>query len=183
MRINISALKHDLGATLSVQSEVDPAQIDWGEGVTAVNPVLVQAQVTNVGRCFIVRGRLTGNIELTCDRCLQPFGFELNAPFEEEFFTQSVRKQPDADTPELFAETSTFVGDIIDLSEAIQEQAVLTLPYKALCKQSCAGLCVQCGQNLNVKKCGCKQDSIDPRLAGLASLLDKNTKGMDQQDQ
>jgi uncharacterized protein len=39
-----------------------------------------------------------------------------------------------------------------------------------VCREDCQGLCAQCGQNLNEKKCGCEQRVIDPRLAALKDI-------------
>lgn len=181
MKINIGALKKSLGASLVIQGEVPPADIDWGEDVKTASPLQVKAKVTNTGRCLIVDGTLSCNIELTCDRCLKPFPLKLQAPFQEEFFEQNSglkgRRQAEDETAEMFAEVSTYSGDVLDLTDAIREHALLALPYRALCKPDCAGLCARCGQNLNEGKCGCEQVSIDPRLADLARLLEKKKAG------
>ena len=51
-----------------------------------------------------------------------------------------------------------------------EEDVVLNLPSKVLCKDDCKGLCPQCGKNLNDGPCDCKEP-VDPRLAGLLELL------------
>jgi uncharacterized protein len=178
MKINIGALRKSLGATLATQSELPPFSVNWDDDVKAVSPIHVKAKVTNTGRCLVVAGTLTCNVELYCDRCLKPFSLQLQTPFEEEFFERNAgRKQADEETAEIFAEVSTYSGDILDLTEAIQEYALLTLPYRALCKPDCAGLCAHCGQDLNEGKCGCEQVSIDPRLADVARLLEEKKEG------
>jgi len=48
------------------------------------------------------------------------------------------------------------------------------MPYIPLCKESCLGLCVTCGVNLNEETCNCKKEIIDPRLADLADWFDKD---------
>jgi uncharacterized protein len=178
MKINIGALKKSLGASLTVQSEMPATNLDWGEGIKAISPIQVTAKVTNTGRCLVVEGTISCTTELTCDRCLQPFPVKLQTTFDEEFFEHDKGRKPvDEEAAELFAEVSVYAGDTLDLSEAVEEYAILALPYRALCKPDCAGLCAKCGQNLNLGKCGCEQVSIDPRLADLARFLDKNKEG------
>jgi len=52
----------------------------------------------------------------------------------------------------------------------VREQVLLAIPMSAVCREDCAGLCAQCGQNLNEKKCGCETKVIDPRLAPLKNI-------------
>ena len=44
---------------------------------------------------------------------------------------------------------------------------------KFLCSESCKGLCVVCGTNLNVSECDCDTEEIDPRLEMFKKLLNK----------
>jgi len=46
-----------------------------------------------------------------------------------------------------------------------------------LCRPDCAGLCPECGQNLNEGVCDCARDTIDPRLAVLRSMLGEDDGG------
>ena len=58
-----------------------------------------------------------------------------------------------------------------DLDALVKEDVLLAIPSKVLCKPDCKGLCSQCGKNLNDGPCDCKEP-VDPRLAGLLSLLE-----------
>ena len=50
----------------------------------------------------------------------------------------------------------TFSGDSIDLSSAVMRNILAVMPMKVVCSDDCEkGLCPVCGQNLNVKDCGC----------------------------
>jgi DUF177 domain-containing protein len=62
---------------------------------------------------------------------------------------------------------------IIDLGPVLREYAVLEIPISPLCKPDCKGLCPICGNNLNECTCNHADDSVDPRLAALRSLLEK----------
>ena len=74
----------------------------------------------------------------------------------------------DEDNPEVFP----LDGNWLDVSDVLETIFILSTEEKSLCKENCAGLCSQCGKNLNDGPCGCKKE-IDPRLAVLGQLLDK----------
>ena len=67
-------------------------------------------------------------------------------------------------------DTSYYRDDQIDLNELLREQFYLALPMKPLCREDCAGLCPQCGTNLNTGTCQCTTEWEDPRLAPLKGL-------------
>jgi uncharacterized protein len=52
----------------------------------------------------------------------------------------------------------------IDLAPLIREYALLEVPIKALHDPDCKGLCIECGQDLNVKDCGHSQENDDSPL-------------------
>ena len=47
--------------------------------------------------------------------------------------------------------------DIIDLTEYIREDILLSFPQHYLCSEQCEGLCVGCGANLNKESCSCSK--------------------------
>ena len=63
-----------------------------------------------------------------------------------------------------------FEGDVIDFRDAVQEQVIMAIPMQPLCREDCRGLCPGCGANLNLEKCRCRPDDVDPRLAILKKL-------------
>ena len=63
-------------------------------------------------------------------------------------------------------------GSEVDLDELVTTAFVLAMDTKNLCSEDCKGLCAKCGADLNLGPCGCRPE-VDPRLAALAQLLDK----------
>ena len=61
--------------------------------------------------------------------------------------------------------------NVLDLTELVCEDIILSLPTRFLCREDCKGICSKCGKNLNEGKCDCKKD-IDPRMAALLELLE-----------
>ncbi len=64
-----------------------------------------------------------------------------------------------------------FDGKKIDMNPIVREQVLLALPVSVLCKDSCKGLCLICGGDLNVEDCGHgAQKEVDARLAKLRDI-------------
>lgn len=134
-----------------------------------VKDVFTQLRLDTKGLVFIrlaleknkndifVEGHLKLVLILNCSRCAE----DIEHPVDEFFnsvFTQG--KDTRSGNVELISselEISYFQGDEIDLSEIIYEQILLVVPFQPLCKENCKGICAQCGQNLNEKKCQCKE--------------------------
>lgn len=104
-------------------------------------------------------------IDLECVRCLTDFQQTLMVNFTE-LYAFSQRYVTDSGL--LMPETG-----IIDLSPVLREYALLEIPISPLCRPDCKGLCPICGNNLNESTCNHEEESGDPRLASLRSLLKK----------
>jgi uncharacterized protein len=119
-------------------------------------------------RGILVKCELDAEVELTCSRCLSRFQHPLQIKFEEEFLpTVDIHSGVPLPAPE---EAGSFTIDerhTLDLAEPIRLYALMAVPMKALCDEHCAGLCQKCGQNLNMGKCDCPVEIIDPRWSKL----------------
>ena len=51
-----------------------------------------------------------------------------------------------------------------------RDAVALALPDKILCRPDCAGLCPECGKNLNDEPHEHEADAVDPRWAALEAL-------------
>lgn len=103
--------------------------------------------------------------DTVCARCAEPVTGKLAFSFEKDIADSSVSRDND---DYLFIENQR-----LDLVDPLEEQLLLELPSKTLCREDCKGLCGRCGQNLNFGDCDCKKHEVDPRLAVLKTLLDK----------
>ncbi|MFT7621855.1 MAG: hypothetical protein ACI9WU_001020 [Myxococcota bacterium] len=63
-----------------------------------------------------------------------------------------------------------YKGPIVNAEDAIIEQIVFALPHFPLCRDECAGVCVDCGANQNEKTCDCAEKRVDLRFSQLADL-------------
>ncbi|MCD4654182.1 DUF177 domain-containing protein [bacterium] len=136
--------------------------------------VKFKGMIQHLSGQYLLSGRVKTFLHLSCDRCLEQFEFPVNHDFILYFV---VRKDhvPSADISENDHddEIIDLIDNWINIEKILLEQIVLQIPMKALCSDSCRGLCSQCGQNLNVGECGCDRRGIDPRLLKLKDLLEK----------
>ncbi len=171
VEINVSQqLKEPIGSTRNcVVNEI----VDIAGGNS---PVQGEVELMRTDRSILTRGTLHTEIELTCSRCLSLFGYPLTLNIEEEYFpTTDTLTGTSLSLPD---EPGCFTIDeynILDLTEAIRQYALMAIPMKPLCLEDCAGLCPTCGCNLNQTPCNCPAKSADPRWSKLGQLaLAKN---------
>ena len=122
-------------------------------------------------RSILTKGTLHTEVEVTCSRCLGLFSCPLSLDIEEEYFPiTDVVSGASLPLPE---EPGCFTIDehhVIDLTEAMRQYALLAIPMKPLCREDCAGLCPNCGHNLNQGPCDCSPQETEPRWSELSKL-------------
>jgi uncharacterized protein len=133
-----------------------------GEDLTLTNfEGLIVIDRTQQG--LVVQGEFSGDTTLECVRCLKEFKFTLRSQWTELY----------AFTPKSVSETGLLMPEDghIDFTPVLREFALLEVPIKALCKPDCKGLCIECGQDLNLKDCGHYQGGDDSPFEVLKKLL------------
>jgi len=171
MQLSLRSL-HD--AHEHVEKRFEPSLFPASEGdiFRVVSPVLLSFDVDRqeAGR-YRVAGHLTGELELTCSRCLEPFTLPVATDFDLRYVprTENVG-EGEKEVEEDDLATAFYSDNRIDLGHLIVEQLQLALPMKPLCDAACKGLCSQCGTNLNTGSCSCSETWEDPRLAVLKKL-------------
>lgn len=123
------------------------------------------------GDRVLIEGRAKTKATLGCSRCLKHFFSPVDITFNTEYIPH--RETGEEGEHELTAEeldVNTYINDQIDLTEAVRDHILLSLPMKALCNAQCKGMCLHCGKNFNEGACECRSDYIDPRLAPLKKL-------------
>lgn len=156
------------------EKRYEPSRFSEAEGEVfrVVSTVVLTFDVDRqeTGR-YRVAGRLTGEVELPCSRCLEPFTLPVAAEFDLRY-VPTIENVGDGEREvgEDDLSTAFYADDRIDLGHLILEQVQLALPMKPLCSTACHGLCPQCGTNLNTGACQCEYKWEDPRLAALKNL-------------
>lgn len=133
--------------------------------------IIGSVHLSKHGHDILVRGSLSGQIELACSRCLEPFAAP--AAMEFDLLLAPGPASAAAAKEELSPEDldlDYYTGEIVDLETILREQIILMLPLKPLCNETCQGLCPHCGANLNQETCTCPADAVDSPFARLAKL-------------
>jgi DUF177 domain-containing protein len=149
MRINVKRIPAE-GESLSGS---DPASImDLDEpDVHFGHEVEYQFFAQVQGNALLVTGQVSTPATLRCSRCLRVFDQRLRV--EQFVFHQELHGE-----------------DFVDLTPSIREDIILGLPQRALCAETCKGLCPRCGKDLNKGPCRCKQSEGDLRWHALDNL-------------
>ncbi|MEO5740667.1 MAG: DUF177 domain-containing protein [Vicinamibacterales bacterium] len=161
---------HEAPASRRSGGEGGPASDD--DPFRVIAPVTMSFDVDRQepGRYRVV-GRVTGEIELACSRCLESFTLPIVSDFDLRYIPRTENiGEGEREVEEDDLATAFYDDEHIDLTHLIMEQFQLALPMKPLCKDSCKGLCPECGTNLNTGTCNCSPVWEDPRLAALKAL-------------
>ena len=154
-------------AEKSFQCQVDLSDLEFYGRKPIVRPVLAQGSVVNHAGALVLNGTARSELDLVCDRCGKEFSREKLVALD--MLLADELEQEDSED-EIFL----LDGNELDLDELVTTAFVLAMDTKNLCSEDCKGLCAKCGADLNLGPCGCRPE-VDPRLAALAQLLDKES--------
>ena len=135
--------------------EEEPAEIlglSEADGFLPAGPVSCNLYAQVVDGELIVRGTLSAPVEARCARCAQ-------------FFSTTV-----TDSGFLRDFPGILGAEEVDITGDIREAVMLSLPHSPLCDESCKGLCIQCGKDLNGGPCGCRRREESGSWGALNSL-------------
>jgi uncharacterized protein len=159
-RINVGFIAHEeVGYSHEIPFEIDKVKLEDLE-------LQDLAGVVTIGRTpqgLVVLGKFSAETKLECVRCLKEFTHPLTWEFTELY----------AFNKKSVSETGLLLPDDmhIDLAALLREYALLEIPIKPLHTLDCKGLCPVCGQDLNIRDCGHRQDQDDSPFAKLKDLL------------
>ncbi len=136
------------------KGETGPDLLGLGDSefVTPVGGIEYALKVDILGTELLVRGEVRQRLQCVCSRCADTF--------------ESEAVDPDFISSTEINETTDF----IDLTEEIREAIILALPGYPVCQETCRGLCMACGANLNTGKCTCRKTGKDTRWSALDAL-------------
>ncbi len=125
--------------------------------------LVVNVQAVRTANVVEVGAALKGAFRFACSRCAEAAELEVETEFTHHFVTpgsldvgDEIERPFDADP-----DVSEHNGERIELRDLCIEHVILALPSYPLCGESCKGLCGNCGVNLNLEGCGCRQE-VDP---------------------
>ena len=151
------------GRRLDLHVHVEP--FSFGGQTYAARPDVVPVRLDvsrTTGSGWALRLRYAVSVSGPCMRCLEQADprFEVDAREVE---------QPGTSDDEL---SSPYVNDDgeLDLAAWARDAVALALPAQITCRADCAGLCAQCGANLNEDPDHAHDAAPDPRWAKLSEI-------------
>jgi uncharacterized protein len=131
-------------------------------------PVSVELSYYRAGTELFFTGAIEAPAIATCARCAEEFTAPNRRGFRYILVPRALQDTGEGVGDDL--EFGVYDGDMVDLTPLVQEQVLLALPTRPLCKEDCRGLCPQCGINLNEHQCDCQAGQKDLRMAVLRNL-------------
>jgi uncharacterized protein len=134
MKILIPPLRE--GFPKSVHEEYDAKELELEfVDLSYLKNVVLDGLIEKFQDTVNFRGHLRSRVEHMCARCLKKVEENIDHPFEVNY---EIKGQSEIDT-------------LDDLREIL----ILEHPIRFLCKEDCAGLCPNCGADLNSGRCVC----------------------------
>ncbi|MEV8407387.1 DUF177 domain-containing protein [Streptomyces niveus] len=151
--------------------------IDGVIGVPEGAPVELRIRLESVMEGVLVTGTARATAEGECVRCLEPVRHDVAADFQEMFSYpdaddrgRSKQAEPADDAED--DEDRLYIEDgLFDLEPVLRDAVVLALPMQPVCRETCAGLCSECGIRLDENP-DHHHDAVDPRWASLQGLVE-----------
>jgi uncharacterized protein len=173
MRINVEDIG-DSGVVLTFTEGVEsfPSLLELSRSGECVflMPLTIDLRIQLIGQLFVADGRFETRVRLSCSRCLADYDTPLAADFNLSFSREQPSRHAEVELGAEEIGLILFHGEEIDLHDAVQEEVLMAVPMKTLCRPDCKGLCPQCGADLNQGDCGCEKKNINPKFAVLKGL-------------
>lgn len=172
MKIRLDELKDK---TLELSAEEPIERFDvllamQGE-VSFPRPLSIEVKARREFDHVRVDGHVSTAIKLACSRCLEEFETGIDSAFVI-FYTEQAGQPMDEEIElsEKDLVSAYYQGNEIDLTPEIEEQVIMELPVKPLCREECKGLCPSCGAPLNRGECGCNRGDFNIKFSALKDL-------------
>jgi uncharacterized metal-binding protein YceD (DUF177 family) len=113
-----------------------------------------------------VTGDITGEVPLSCYRCLEEFRHPISVKVHEVALTVATEQRETGDLDDEYM----ALDEQLDLEPILRDAVYLAIPVKRICSEECRGICPTCGENRNLVECGCPTREPDARLKPLEEL-------------
>ena len=166
MLLDLSKIMDMPGASTDFCVSLDLSDLRFGSCFPLKTPVTASGTVRNTAGVLMTTGTITARLDGVCDRCAGEFTEDVEYPLEVVLVTELADEENEDEW------TFLLEGNAADMDDIVRTVFILNMDSKMLCSDDCLGLCCRCGKNLNDGPCGCQKE-IDPRLAALQQLLNK----------
>ncbi len=163
MKLRLNSLKEGAQTIELTLSKGDLAITD----TRFQQPILAKLNIYKGTHQITVKGKLNTNLNLECDRCLEPYKLNLEASFQSILSSiKSLSSDIDENVIPITPQTRE-----VDLTPFARDALFIEIPMKKICSENCKGICPGCGKNLNIDTCRCENKKTDDRWKPLENLL------------
>lgn len=159
LRLNAVELLRQPGVTRPVEVSVPGEDLDVAHHALAGN-IDIDVLLTVMNDGIVVRGDIRVPWETPCRRCLRPLSGVATAEVDEVYQVEIIDE-----------DAYPILDNLLDLAPAARQSALLELDDERECRADCAGLCSQCGVDLNLQSCDCNTEVVDDRWSALDGLV------------
>ena len=149
----------------AVEIELEPLVYGGQSYQPVPETIAAELTITRVSSGTVFRLRFESRLIGPCYRCLS------EAEFREQIVASEYQDAARGADEEL--RTPYLEGDRLELSAWARDAAALALPETILCRPDCAGLCPECGRDLNREPHAHEQEQVDSRWSALEKLRDE----------
>lgn len=175
--LHLSEISPD-GVSLSCAVQAEDLALDPEDAVIP-GGLALEVRAVKMGTTVYVTGTLSGIVRRQCVRCLADYDDPLRLVMTGEYHRDTDLKgqpavwtSPERSMEEENDDIYSYTGDTIELGEMLREQVILAAPMQPLCREECLGLCPVCGQDLNVRRCECREEPVASPFTALKTLRD-----------
>ena len=161
--IELEPVFNNEGYSREVNFTLDMSDCYFNGGFPFTESVVISGEVKNSTDIVSLVAKAEFTLNLACDRCAKEFKRTFSIPIEHVLVTEL----NDDDNDDFIVIDSFHY----DLEPLVNEDILLSLPMKVLCREDCVGICHRCGKDLNDGPCDCGRD-YDPRWDALQQLLE-----------
>ncbi|MEO2082907.1 MAG: YceD family protein [Desulfurobacteriaceae bacterium] len=142
-RINLSEVTAK--EPIKVDTEIQPSILELPEGeAIPASPFKLHVEVRKKSVGYEVSGKIEGEVELSCSRCLKRFKERIDKDFRYEIMPTSELTGGEIKKGDLDIKFSD--EGVLDLAEVVQEQILLSLPVKPICSEECEEVSFSVGE-------------------------------------
>ena len=168
-RVDIGSILDVLGESIEIADDVVLEHFIVGTEVFVPRgPAHFELTVTNTGTAVIAMGAVELPVTATCARCLAEFPTEIVGEVDGFYVFPGHEEGVPEEQEVEYIDAEGYV----DLYPAIIGALVLEAPFAPLHDEACAGICAQCGADLNEGPCDCADGADDDHpFASLRDLV------------
>jgi uncharacterized protein len=152
--------------TVSFKVEVPPGEIDYDSSMTQASALHVEGSAQLLSRSLgeiRVQGKMNVTISAQCDRCLESTTIPVDRQFDLVYLPAEESRAGEVEIDQAAIEVGYYDGPGLELNDVLREVVLLALPMQLVCSEACKGICPGCGENRNLRDCGCQPEPLDDR--------------------